>query len=81
MYGHWPCSHYNNYYTIILCDDTHSTFIYVSYVLDTVIVKVAQMHGWNKSGSHWSIKNQEEFIKPKKIISKIEFDSKSILYK
>ncbi|XP_065915523.1 eukaryotic translation initiation factor 3 subunit K-like [Dysidea avara] len=42
---------------------------------DTTLASLAQSQGWVKSGSQWSIKNQEEFIKPKKIISKIEFDS------
>lgn len=46
------------------------------FLLDTALTALAQSQGWVKSGSHWSIKNQEEFIKPKKIISKIEFDSK-----
>ena len=44
--------------------------------LDAVVAELAQTHGWIKTSTHWNIKHQEEFIKPKKIISKIEFDSK-----
>ena len=63
------------YYIILLCN-TLLVYFYFSLCLDAAVAKLAQTHGWIKSGSHWSIKNQEEFIKPKKIISKIEFDSK-----
>ena len=65
------------YHLIVLCNSLkYVRIIIVLWYLDVATAKLAQAHGWIKSGSHWSVKNQEEFIKPKKIISKIEFDSK-----
>ena len=46
---------------------------------DAALSGLATSQGWEVVADTVSIHNQEEHIKPKKILAKIEFDSKTVL--
>ena len=41
--------------------------------------ELAKEKGWTSSGHQFFLCNQEEHVKPKKIISRIEFDSEFLV--
>lgn len=58
---------------------THSVYHYFCCFLSTIgpaLNELAAAHKWEITGDMCFIRNQEELIKPKKILAKIELDSK-----